>query len=207
MATEISQINLGFAEFVGQLLDETFEAIVSAQSLQSDRHRELEGALELPEDAFKARYLGADEQALVGDELAAVVDRRKIELRDALRGLQSARIVVDSGEIRARLELSSVSSAAAHAEPLPAEPKPRTPATPPKPGAFMPGVRVVERDGVRLLEIPDGDRTTLVIDRAALAARAAATPRLTQVRMIASPARPTSAQQSLSEVVIRFKAV
>jgi hypothetical protein len=55
-----SEVGLGFSEFVGQLLQETFDATLSAQNHQLEKYRELQEALNLSSDAFKKDYLNAE---------------------------------------------------------------------------------------------------------------------------------------------------
>lgn len=156
--TDYTHVALGFSEFVGQLLTETFEATLNAQQYQLSRYAELEAMADLPDDEFRLRYV--DPQAILNREIAyagapiarqmevpdsrqdlilelteeyeaqsvifknrltnygfealrevidgQIVQEQKSQLRALLARMEQARLVVDSGEITARLTLNSV---------------------------------------------------------------------------------------------------
>ena len=66
--SEFKQVSLGFAEFVGQLLNETFEATLEAQQHQLRRVAELEAALTLPDELFL--HLHVDQDTVLEKEMA-----------------------------------------------------------------------------------------------------------------------------------------
>ena len=156
--SDYTQVALGFSEFVGQLLTETFEATINAQQYQLSRYAELEAMADLPDEEFLIRYV--DPQTVLNREIAyagapiarqmevpasrqplllelteeyeeqsvifknrltnygfdslrevidsMVVSEQKSQLRALLARMEQARLVVDSGEITAKLELNSV---------------------------------------------------------------------------------------------------
>lgn len=156
--SDYTGVALGFAEFVGQLLTETFEATVKAQHYQIDRYVELQGMLDLPDEEFLARFVepqaildrevmlaGApiarqmhiadeyqqqilelteefeDHSVIYRDRLTnygfealrrvideALVSEQKSQLQILLQRLDQMRLVVDSGEVKAKLQLTNV---------------------------------------------------------------------------------------------------
>lgn len=153
----IQEVSLGFAEFVSQLIQETFDAILSSQNYQLERYAELQGRLDLSTDAYRQAY-GIDEkvedrmvqyfgfivtrqtavnQALndflvdnfddpasftttngrlsqqglddIKDLMAeSIISEEKTILNTLVNQSEASRLVVDSGEITAKLELSSM---------------------------------------------------------------------------------------------------
>lgn len=61
MENEFSKVSLGFAEFVSQLIHETFDAILDSQNYQIDKYLELERALNTSNSEFSKRYLSPEE--------------------------------------------------------------------------------------------------------------------------------------------------
>ena len=61
MATDFSKISLGFAEFVSQLMYETFDAILDSQNYQLNKYLELESALNTPNSFFVDKYISEEE--------------------------------------------------------------------------------------------------------------------------------------------------
>jgi hypothetical protein len=156
--SDFQTVGLGFAEFVGQLMTETFEATLNAQQYQLRRFAELQEAIDLEDDAFLQRYvdpqvilnrevliagapiarqmlIARERQAYIleitedyedesiiyknrltnygFDALRDVIDgtivaEKKASLQALLARMEQARLVIDSGEINAKLELSSL---------------------------------------------------------------------------------------------------
>ncbi|BCE00065.1 hypothetical protein [Marinicellulosiphila megalodicopiae] len=156
--SDYSEVSLGFAEFVGQLLNETFEATLSAHQHQLDRYQDIRKALALPSVLFVEQFVDqsiieSKEIEITGDVLTRqmpikdeyvdyileltedyeeqtvvyngkltnygfdaltevilemVSDEAKSGLQLLLRQGEQARLVVDSGEITAKLELTNV---------------------------------------------------------------------------------------------------
>ncbi|MCA6062131.1 hypothetical protein [Thalassolituus marinus] len=156
--SDFQYVGLGFAEFVGQLMTETFEATLNAQQYQLRRFAELQEAIDLEDDAFLQRYvdpqlvlnrevliagaplarqmvIARERQAYIleitedyedetiiyknrltnygFDALRDVIDgtivaEKKASLQALLARMEQARLVIDSGEINAKLELSSL---------------------------------------------------------------------------------------------------
>jgi len=55
--SDFQYVSLGFAEFVGQLLTETFEATINAQQYQLRRYAELQAAIDLPDEQFLLQFI------------------------------------------------------------------------------------------------------------------------------------------------------
>ena len=155
MTTDYSKVSLGFAEFLSQLIHETFDAILDAQNYQADKYLGLEKALSIAADDFRNKYLSEDEvneyfigvlgfrpeinmllsdsqisainsllvkndvkeivknkltaqqyQLVTGYLLESLVSERKMKIRMFVERPELARIFVDSGEIKAKLNLS-----------------------------------------------------------------------------------------------------
>lgn len=56
-----NKVGLGFAEFVSQLIHETFDAILDSQNYQLEKYLELERALSISIQEFKTLYLNEEE--------------------------------------------------------------------------------------------------------------------------------------------------
>lgn len=155
MATDFTKVSLGFAEFVSQLIHETFDAILDSQSYQLDKYLELEKALNTPANLYFENYLSREELfdfekillnfvpakglSLTQENLKTIegiidpsslpkalkdrnltefgsdfltnfcieklVATKKTTPRTLLNRPELTRLVIDSGEIKARLEL------------------------------------------------------------------------------------------------------
>lgn len=153
----IQEVSLGFAEFVSQLIQETFEAVLSSQNYQLERYAELQGRLNLPNEAYRTAYhiddkVGERVQQYFGfqldrgapvdqalndflvdnfDDISTFIDanniltpvgyeaveefiinliitEEKAILNTLINQSDVSKLVVDSGEITAKLELSSM---------------------------------------------------------------------------------------------------
>lgn len=51
------EVSLGFAEFVSQLIQETFDAILSSQNYQLEKYAELESKLNLPDALYRESFI------------------------------------------------------------------------------------------------------------------------------------------------------
>ncbi len=248
---DFQYVSLGFAEFVGQLLTETFEATVNAQQYQLRRYAELQAAIDLPDEQFLQQYidpqfvlarevqiagaplarqmpLSSDRQALIlelteefedesvifknrltnygFDALRQVVDaqlvnEQKATLQALLSRLEQARLVVDSGEITAKLELHSLyqnttsTNSSDGKMPL-ADIKKRVAAD----------YQTVQMTGIKELVDADTQQKTLLVDAAALDKQLAATAD-SPLRITARPLPASTSSSVFSQVTIRFKTV
>lgn len=61
MENDFSKVSLGFAEFVSQLIHETFDAILDSQNYQIDKYLGLEKALNTANIEFEKKYLSPEE--------------------------------------------------------------------------------------------------------------------------------------------------
>lgn len=153
----IQEVSLGFAEFVSQLIQETFDAVLSSQNYQLERYAELQSRIDLPNETYRKtydiddrladrilQYFGSEVHikrpapAALNDFFADNFDdvtglilpngrpsARGVEAVEAffadlmiaeeknmlaalINGSNAHNLVVDSGEITAKLELSSM---------------------------------------------------------------------------------------------------
>lgn len=150
------EVSLGFAEFVSQLIQETFDAIMSSQNYQLERYTELESKLNMPNSVFIENYISNEEinsrkheyfgveikkQMTVDEDLKQflnnnfesnqnlvfnkkltnagfntittyisnlLVEERKSMLNTLINNSNVSNIVVDSGEITAKFELTNL---------------------------------------------------------------------------------------------------
>lgn len=156
---DFKEVSLGFAEFVSQLIHETFDAIIESQNYQLEKYAELNSKLLLSDDAFKTQFISNElieqrtidllgfkpvMQMPVNDSFASflsntfetdknlvfnkklttlgfetimqyvsmiVVKEQKEKLNAILNNSLATKIVIESGEINAKLELSSLYAA------------------------------------------------------------------------------------------------
>ncbi len=155
----IQEVSLGFAEFVSQLIQETFDAILSSQNYQLERYAELQSRLDLPNETYRKVYsiddkvgqriqqyfgFALDRGVLVNQALNdflvenfeetkgfidedkrlsdagfeavetvivnLIISEEKTLLNALINQSDVSKLVVDSGEITAKLELSSLFS-------------------------------------------------------------------------------------------------
>lgn len=272
-----NEVGLGFAEFVAQLLNETFDSVLSAQNYQLEKYIELENAKNLSSERFFDLYL--DEDALAQRELdtfgiqlkakmvvpsniliileeifestvgflnknrltksgyediqgylkESLVEERKNLIDTLLNKTELARLVVDSGEIRAKLELSnlhdeggddddknvrsadSITMAAGAIKPKETNAPIKTPIKPPK-GTTQPANPESLSDLIGKIPIkefinPSTKEKTLIVDKKALPEGLGIKSSIPDVRVIARPVKMTTNSNLFSEVVIKFKTV
>ncbi|MBL9008204.1 MAG: hypothetical protein JNJ46_28350 [Myxococcales bacterium] len=186
----------------------------------------------VPEDQLKAalaRPLSKAAIETIRKALAArFVEEQKQRLRALLDVQRSTRLLVDSGEIRAKLELSNLRQSETPGSPQgatqprvePSEARPASPSEPRQPvppsevltsPAEAPHVSAALLDSTRrelpLREIidPTTQQKILIVDRRALMSLSGRASAMPSVRLIATPARQSSSAALLSEVTIRFK--
>ncbi|MEL6562066.1 MAG: hypothetical protein AAFQ94_28020 [Bacteroidota bacterium] len=96
--SDFSKVGLGFAEFVSQLLQETFDATLSAQNYQVEKYLELEKALSLPESLFRERYLTDEDVSAAELEVFGVSLQNQMTINDDLLNIITE-IAEDSEEV------------------------------------------------------------------------------------------------------------
>lgn len=150
-----NKVGLGFAEFVSQLIHETFDAILDSQNYQLEKYLELERALSISIQEFRTLYLTDEEiesyinqklgfdlvrkmristkQAIVLNNilkdldpsqnakdvlsntefdliydyyLYLIVEEKRVKIRMIVERPELARLIVDGGEIKSKLDLS-----------------------------------------------------------------------------------------------------
>lgn len=153
----IQEVSLGFAEFVSQLIQETFDAILSSQNYQLERYAELQSRIDLPNANYRQVYnidsriqqrllqilgftltIGMPVDQILNDFLVdnfddislfvdatnqltntgydavnnlivdLIINEEKTMLNTLINQSDVSRLVVDAGEITAKLELSSL---------------------------------------------------------------------------------------------------
>jgi hypothetical protein len=156
--SDFKEVSLGFAEFVSQLIQETFDAILSSQNYQLEKYVELESKLNLPDRVFVENFITKEEvetkkieffgfniqkQMVVDESLNnflfenfdssqnlvfnnkltnlgydsitifienLIVENQKNILNSLINKSNVSNLVIDSGEISAKLELSNLFS-------------------------------------------------------------------------------------------------
>ena len=256
MANDFSKVSLGFAEFVSQLLHETFDAVLSAQNYQLEKYSEFEKALSISNESFKVLYVTDGElesretelygslltanmsvdasfiitlqknngnidiqQAVVNNKLTGygldaarsaisdlVVNEKKAKLRQLIDHSQMVRLMVDSGEIKAKLELSNLYEQQEQATKTVA-PLKNLPAGQPlkivkEQMQFIPKGRPA-----REYVDPVSKQKILLVDRTALLESQAASSIIPRLRLVATPVTSTSSSSLFSEVTIKFKTI
>jgi|GEM_PF-4220774 len=259
---DFSRVSLGFAEFVAQLLHETFDAVLSAQNYQLEKYSELEKALSIPNASFSELYITRDEieqkqlelfgsllaeKMKVSDVAASVlaglladtdmekaiekgtltsygyskaslaitdliVVEKKGKLTTLINNAQMAKLIVDSGEIKAKLELSNLyESTEAIVDKEENAPTKKTPAKADidKSATSKTGLPLAEMKKVAIKEVldPVTKQKTLFMDKEALLKIPGSTQVMPKVRMVATPAQTTSSSNLFSEVTIKFKTI
>lgn len=259
-----NEVGLGFAEFVSQLLNETFDSVLSAQNYQLEKYIELENARNLSTERFFELYmddeileqreldifgisllakkvLSAEVIATIEEELGTtdgivfknrltkngyteiqnfiketVVNERKSLLDTLLNKTELARLVVDSGEIRAKLELTNLhdqddDTAAAGKTASKRVIKPtKTPVTENNPIAEKPAPEGFSvRDKLQIKEFidPETKGKTLIVDKNSIPEGLGIKSLIPDVRVIAKPVKMTATSNLYSEVVIKFKTI
>lgn len=269
---DFSKVSLGFAEFVSQLLHETFDAVLSAQNYQLEKYSALEKALGISTPEFKESYITDEEikekeielfgaalveNMIIPDDmltrlketvpdfdpemqdkairkgkltaygvtlfadvsLESLVAEKKGEIRQLVNHSDMVRLIVDSGEIRAKLELTNLYQSAdtepARGDDPKKEPPPEISDPPGKGATVKPtsgATPTIKRQGLKEtkmkeIEDPVSKLKTLIIDKASLQKNATFAGSMPNVRLIATPATSTSNSNLFSEVIIKFKTV
>jgi hypothetical protein len=274
MENDFSKVSLGFAEFVSQLLHETFDAVLSAQNYQLEKYSEFEKALSISNEKFKELYLSdADikskeieifgvalaEKMIISDVLiavitgtvkdfdqakaisnntltkfgfdisqqavlSAIVEEKKGNLRHLINNSEMVRLMVDSGEITAKMELSNLyqntaneSTSTISNDPLkipstpPHPPLPEKKATASTPGLtpLATGSKIFDLKGIKVSEVldPVSKQKTLLIDKSSIKNNVVVSNLIPKFRLVATPAQITSNSNLYSQVVIKFKTV
>lgn len=259
MSNDFSKVSLGFAEFISQLIHETFDAILDSQSYQLDKYSELQNVLNMSNTVFRKSHISDAEfinfqietlgflpkrnsiltqeniaflKAILGNEdfikstrkdyltdfgfnlledycVNKFVDSKKSKLRTLLNHPELARLIVDSGEIKAKLELFCLNesiqqvsnpqlTASKEANPLPNIQKTNFDITELKFDKFS---------NVRVREIFDKQTSlkTLLIDRTSFPKSNYEINTIPTTRLIANPITSSGSTNIFSEVTIKFK--
>lgn len=259
MDTEFSKVSLGFAEFVGKLIHETFDAVVSSQNYQFNKHEELQEALNSSVVKFEKLHLHPEETAsyildtyglmptaggqvteelvkklkfaftdaqlesilsknrftqlgvelLTANAVQKLVALKKQQLQQMLNFHQATRIVVDSGEIKAKVELYCLNESLVSNK---NSKKSRSNSdSMPKVMQSFSVNSIVDSGGNKtpLLEVLDSvtQTKTLIIDKKKIPSAVGNFDQMPGTRLVVNPATPSSSTAFFSEITIKFKTV
>lgn len=253
----MKEVSLGFAEFVSQLLHETFDAIMDTQNYQLEKYQELEKMLKLNDEAFKSTFITKEEiddrifdslqlkieykmladknlQAFFNENFtkthsyiqngrltqmgveairdffaSALISEKRALMSAHLNASNTLNLVVDSGEIKAKLELSSLYSENATSNAV----KPKTISKDARvPKSFEQKESVLlpthnKRVKIRKHVDAKTGASTIFIDKLALAEIGKENVRIPDARLSATPAKMSSNSNLYSEVCLKFKVV
>lgn len=269
METDYSRVSLGFAEFVSQLIHETFDAILDSQNYQIEKYLGLEKALNTSDVSFASKYLSASEinefiiselgfelkpnmvldaqqtaviagmlaptgtKELIKSKLSKVqydavynalvsklVEDKKAKIRMFVERPELARLMVDSGEIRAKLDLFCLNETSASSVTGPA--KMTKIAKPAKEVAPVVGKTAFEvkaldfsslqlsgiSSAIKATEILDKESglKTILIDKSSLLSKDVNL-NIPTARIVANPINSSSSSSISSEVTIKFRSI
>lgn len=267
---EFEKVSLGFAEFVSQLLQETFDAVLSAQNYQIEKYSEFEKALSISDDKFKELYISDEdfqvkeielfgvsitENMLVNENLLSsiksiiaefdvskyirnnkltfdgkkelesnviklLVAEKRNKIRQMINKSDMVSLMVESGEIRAKLELTNLYQTDSS----------KIGDTKPDKEAFsvsklrmtgktditksvnldLKNIADLKTAGIKVKVFEDEvtKHRTLIIDKKSIQKTELTTSaKIPDVRIVAAPAQVTSNSNLFSEVIIKFKTV
>ncbi|MEZ5059853.1 MAG: hypothetical protein R2879_22700 [Saprospiraceae bacterium] len=254
---DFKEVSLGFAEFVSQLIQETFDAIQSSQNYQLERFAALESKLNLSDEIFANRYVSSEEiehkiqeffgfsisegmkinerlleffdenfesnngffknsiltkfghQTLTDYFTSILVSEKKALVNVLVNKSNGTNLVVDSGEILAKLELSNLYQEDSSQGSKPAQKKVSFEDEAIKKANLstqtaIPGFK----KKIDILNIKDdkSGKTTILIDKNSLN-EIQSNFQLPDVRLAVQPAKITSENNLYSEIKIKFKTV
>ena len=204
--SDFSEVSLGFAEFVSQLLEETFDATLSAQHHQMEQYAALLQSLDMSSEDFYNEYFDGDTADKPGkDEQEALVDERKSLIEMMMQKSEMPKLVVESGEIRAKLELSNIyQDPAGLSHEVSREPFKRASGKATDGGGSSRRRRLNSpRRIIQKLQNMKKNKTAILIDKNSIQ-KSLTIPGL---RMAVTPASKGSSESLYSEVIIKFKMV
>ncbi len=261
MATDFSKVSLGFAEFVSQLIHETFDAILDSQNYQLDRYQEFEKALNTSNALFRQNYITDQEFAdfqisllgfvpapnqqadaatisllngltaapsadpalaagkltltgvnLLNDHsLNKLVDARKSKLQALLNNPGMARLIVDSGEIKSKLELFCLNETAIATVPVTLREAKVPPQTEPAISKTKFDIAEIKvgGNGMKVRELVDKETQvrTILIDKKSIPKANNTINTISTARLVANPLSASSTTNLYSEVTIKFRTI
>lgn len=263
MTTDFSKVSLGFAEFVSQLIHETFDAILDSQNYQLDKYIELESALNTPNSLFMDKYISKEEYidfqiAFLGftpikniqltqtniDLISSVIEKDMIEkliqknqltefglkylmemcliklvetkkskLRTLLNHPELARLIVDSGEIKAKLEIfclnETIETKQTSKGNLTKTVLAKNNPTISKTNFDIKEIKLDKQFDIKVKEIIDNQTQlkTLLIDRNSISKSNNSINTIPTTRMVANPIPSSTTTNIYSEVTIKFKSI
>lgn len=261
MSNDFSKVSLGFAEFVSQLIHETFDAILDAQSYQLEKYSELENALTLSNKLFRKKYisdaefLGFQEENLgfspqknsalsennidvlrtffnPDDFVQSVekkrltdfgfkrideyctdklIESKKTRLSALFNHPELARLIVDSGEIKAKLELFCLNESATPVSKQALKSQARTKVSPAiqKTNFDVRELTFDKSHNIKVRELFNHESSlkTLLIDKNSLSKYDSSANRIPTTRLVANPIASSSTTNIFSEVTIKFKLI
>ena len=256
---QFKEVSLGFAEFVSQLIQETFDAILSSQNYQLEKFQELESKLDLPNKLFAEMYLSEVEieneiHLIYGTELKKnmviskglisilnelfdvpdeiiskgkltstgfvfltdyaidkIVDRHKNMLSGLLNKFNLSSLVVDSGEISAKLEMTNLFSSevsdSQETKHIDRTNEPFVKAAHLSRNAIGSVTLPTYRRDIKVIEHKSKDSivSTILIDKAEVENIGKTSLSIPSVRMAVQPLKASSNSNFYSEIKINFK--
>jgi hypothetical protein len=254
---DFNKISLGFAEFVSQLLHETFEAALSAQNYQIEKYIEIENILKLSNTRYFDLYLNTEllkersldifgvevkNQMTLNPEIVLIIENlfedvsdyiksnkltnngfkaikeyvltnlvseRKNVLQSIINKTEFSRLIIDSGEIKAKLELTNLYQDKSLDDEKLVSLKANSTKKSEDEKSNVFSSKSVLFNNIKMTEIKDSktNEKILVIDKSTISDKSNFTYSLPNVRITAKPATVSSNNNLLSEVIIKFKTV
>ncbi len=244
---DFKEVSLGFAEFVSQLIQETFDAMVSASIYQMERYAELVGNVSMANDLYAKKFFTEEEiskqaeeyfgveinlQTTVDENLQRLLEenfenynllfskkkltkngtleiynfisdmmaeQQKSMINALINNSGASKIVVDSGEITAKLELSNLYST--ETEEKVEEKKTDNDSR----NILLPGNRKM----IKVHDIKDSKtgKNTIIIDRKEIENIKNSSFQIPALRLSVQPAKISGSSNLYSEIKINFKTV
>ena len=254
---DFKEVSLGFAEFVSQLVQETFDAILSSQNYQLERLAEIQTQLDMSIEDFASLFLSDVEKeeiiksffsssikvgmkpnnallaimeehfesptSLLNEKklteegyialrvlaLETPVEEKRAVLRALVNGSNLSKLMVDSGEISAKVELNNMYNAeAAEALDEKKEESTKTSASKAKLSGLKGKLNLTgfKRD-IKIDEIINSEtgKSTILVGKGELQEIANTTSRLPGVRLAVTPTKLNSSSNLFAEVKIHFR--
>lgn len=252
------EVSLGFAEFISQLIQETFEAMISAKNYQFEKYSELERILNFSNNKFIEEFVSSnqiDERMLdyfgfnlksqmtvtsdlqifliekteitnglfVNDKLTNIgyeairdfvsellVEEKKAVISNLINNSSSVNLIVESGQINAKIELSNLYS---YNETESIKGSEVTKSSFNK--SLKPeGKDINEKEifqqakkPMKVSEIIDNktNKTTLIIDKSEIIQASKSSLSIPSLRLVALPVKMNSSSNLYAEVTLNFK--
>ncbi len=255
------EVSLGFAEFVSQLIHETFDAILSAQNYQLEKYEELERMLNISDATFKEQYITETqikdkeldffgfeiiEHMIINQEFTdflmeqfqnpqnffsknrltsngfnaiksfvsnLLVEEKKSMLNHLVNKSNSVNIVVDSGEICTKFELSNLYNYSNQQENTELQKIKKNKIDTNESRLDFSKIdrteNLLNKRAIKFTEIiaPESKKTTILIDKSEIINEAKTNFSIPPVRLVAQPVKMINNSNLFTELKINFKTV